>query len=569
MPSQSVRSLATSAAATSAVASERSPTSGRGNAATADRVEAEATSRAPADYAVKGTPVEHAPAEAGHAVNAGESATAERQTGEREVRILHAEDDPLRVSEATPASDDLYEERPLAEVCDPSWQAVGGVRGSVAAPMRSESLVEGSLFVGGAPSVMDVHQGQVGDCYLMAGLIGLVAADPGRVADMIQVSGGSAVVSFFRHDDAADAWVPTAITVNLDLAHRFDANDGPRLNGAGFRRSDQPVRSEWYAQAPFDDLWVCEDAYYEAAMWVPLIEKAYARFAERYGQYGGFAPRRANEATDGQGNARSGYEIIEAGFTQPVLRVLLGEGAGALPAADVEWSPGQANVEANERAVLRLLGQRGDGAVAGEKTVMTVGITETKSIERLGAQLAFLLGEKDVQQYPDFERALRRLDGAIGDWSKATDGPDKDALEAGVTRAARTMVAPGTWPILRSDRGGGEYRALDELLLIVANLGDDEGSGQRHVYARHEYVVMNSTFRDATGAALAVTNANLPMMLPLIDAARSAVNLRNPHGTNSPAPTGTADVTQDDGAFVVTLDQFFRSFDSQQSVALK
>ncbi len=569
MASQSMRAVETSAPTASAGASDGRARTGRGNADAADRVEAEATSRPPADYAVRGAPVEHAAVEPSGAVNAADTPSTERRAGEREVRILRTQDDPLRVAEATPAEAQLYEERPLGEVCDPAWQAVVGVRGSVEAPSRTEHFVDRPLFVGGAPSVMDVHQGQVGDCYLMAGLIGLVAAEPGRIADMIQVSGQSAIVSFFRHDAAADAWIPTAITVDLDLAHRTDPEGGrAQLNGAGFRRSEQPVQSDWYAQESFDDLWVCEDAYYEAAMWVPLVEKAYARFAERFGQYGGFLPRRANTATDAQGNPRSGYEIVEGGFTKPVMRVLLGGEMDTLSTEDVEWSPGQPNVSANELAVRRLLHQRGDGAVSGERSVMTVSMTEQASIERLDAQLSAVLEKPDVLQYPDFERALRRLQATLARWSSASS-EDQQELQARLVKESRGMAAPSTWPILQSSRGEGEYRALNELLLVVANLGDDEGRGQRHVYARHEYVVMGSTFRDASGAVLDVTDANLTDTLPRIEPTASEVQLRNPHGGNSPDAKGTRDPARDDGAFGLTLAQFFRSFDTQQSVVLK
>ena len=201
MASQSVQTVPTNAPRSSEPASARASGGDRGNGATAERVEAEATSRPPTGFTSKDGPVDHEEALAREAVNAEVPDGPERKAGAREVRILRSEDDPLAVFGTTPSEADLYTERPLGKACDPEWDAVEGIRGSVARPSRTEEIAGGSLFVGGAPSVLDVHQGQVGDCYLMAALIGLVAADPGRISQMIRVSGNSAVVSFFRFDD--------------------------------------------------------------------------------------------------------------------------------------------------------------------------------------------------------------------------------------------------------------------------------------------------------------------------------------------------------------------------------
>lgn len=107
----------------------------------------------------------------------------------------------------------------------------------------------GSLFVGG-PSVDDVDQGRVGDCYLLAGLGAVARQNPDAIRQMITDNGdGTFTVRFY------DNGVAKFVTVNRQLpvnsAGRFVfANDGD------------------LASSSTNELWVA------------LVEKAYAQVNE-------------------------------------------------------------------------------------------------------------------------------------------------------------------------------------------------------------------------------------------------------------------------------------------------
>ncbi|WP_052664504.1 C2 family cysteine protease [Nitriliruptor alkaliphilus] len=112
-----------------------------------------------------------------------------------------------------------------------------------------ERLEGAELYVDGV-DVMDVHQGSIGDCHLMATLGAIAAADPGFIEDMITDNGnGTYTVRF--HDDRGRV---EYVTVD----DRFPYN--PDAGRPEFARPGHPPE-----------------------LWPLIIEKAYA---QRYGSYG-------------------------------------------------------------------------------------------------------------------------------------------------------------------------------------------------------------------------------------------------------------------------------------------
>ena len=49
---------------------------------------------------------------------------------------------------------------------------------------------------------------------------------------------------------------------------------------------DSPIEAEWYVDITNKSLNTRRDTYYQTAIWAPLMEKAWAKFAEQYGKYG-------------------------------------------------------------------------------------------------------------------------------------------------------------------------------------------------------------------------------------------------------------------------------------------
>jgi len=134
-------------------------------------------------------------------------------------------------------------------------------------------------------------------------------------------------------------------------------------------------------------------------------------------------------------------------------------------------------------------------------------------------------------------------------------------------------------PLLASARSA-PVKNMVELILNVRNIGTDHSGGQRNVYAGHGYAIMTVAFMDTAGAPVAlqsVTGAQRAALLPNVDAGKSRVKVRNPHHGNEPDKDGmNHDVPGDgtpagaksDGIFTMTLDQFFRNFNTVGSGVL-
>jgi len=109
------------------------------------------------------------------------------------------------------------------------------------------SPVSGSLFGANGPSYLDVQQGAVGDCWLLAVLAEVAARDPSDIQDMFTYDGttldNGSVVGLYTVRFFNNAGAPEYVTVDTELP-----------SGGGYY--DQPVNG---------------------VLWVALAEKAYAQ----------------------------------------------------------------------------------------------------------------------------------------------------------------------------------------------------------------------------------------------------------------------------------------------------
>lgn len=147
-----------------------------------------------------------------------------------------------------------------------------GVQRPVATPGETV-LLSGPLF-DGAPDFRDPEQGRLGDCYLVATLSGLAAAQPERLRECIRDNAdGTVTVSFRRYDAAQARYVPHDVTID----RMVPAERGSLRFGRDDDRS-LPDRAE---------------------SWFPLLEKAYAAW-------------------------KGSYDAVECGYPYEVFEALLG-----------------------------------------------------------------------------------------------------------------------------------------------------------------------------------------------------------------------------------------------------
>lgn len=561
---QQTRAPATSRKAAGPTSAPASAT--RGNAYASGRHAASSTGQDPASFKdAAGHAIRHSEPDGREAFNWERERTM-GMCANRDVMIFHDEKNPLVGS--TPSEDALYVDRDPVGVSEPGWDTVERIVGSVDAPYRNPKVDTRAIFVDGTPSVDDIHQGQIGDCYFLAALGSVVASDPARVKKMISLSGNNAVVTLHRYDEAASTWIPVTISVSTDLAQTTDEEgDDTGLLGSSFRIGKEPTKTAWHADVIRNNLAVQEDQYFEASLWVPLMEKAFARYAEQYGQYGGFDSENANAQADDEGAAKSGYQVIEGGWAENIFPVVYGPDVLATDSTSMEFKAGGDVIADNEEAVRNLLRVGGDGVEKDKAFHMTCGMDRDTAVERLDDQLALVVASGAVDATPGFKRELEYLRTIVRGW-RAKDNDEK--VRAKLGQAVKEAVAPGAWPVLQSGRAHGDFRDLRDLMLVVANIDTDGNKGQRLTYAWHSYTVLGADWQDREGKALGVTQANLDAQKGTIDPSRSRVKLRNPHGTNEPDPSGKGTAEgADDGSFSLSLETFFRVFSFQEHGLVK
>jgi hypothetical protein len=115
----------------------------------------------------------------------------------------------------------------------------------------SQNFKTKPLFASGGPSMNDVFQGSVGDCYLMASLSAIAKANPEVIRRMVvDLGDGSYAVRFYRNGQ------PQYVRVDADL---------------------------WYD--PLSGKPIYAKLGQEGSLWVPIVEKAYAFWRMLKGSY--------------------------------------------------------------------------------------------------------------------------------------------------------------------------------------------------------------------------------------------------------------------------------------------
>lgn len=539
---------------------------GRGNAHDADAIGGTCGVQDPSVFQKDGHDIRHAEPDGEEAFNWARTA-AVGVSQNLDVHILHDAKDPIEGA-SPPTVDDLVIQREPVGYCEPGWETVDRVAGTIESPRIVPKVDTHTLFVDGAPSVDDIHQGQIGDCYFLAALGTVVSSDPGRITKMITLSGDDAVVNFHRYDAEKDTWLPVSIAVPTNLAQTTDADgDDTGLLGSSFRMGKEVKRRAWHADVMRGALAIQADTYYEAGLWVPLMEKAFAVYAEKYGQYGGFDADNANKQTDDDGKAKSGYEVMEGGYAEYVYPMVYGNDVVNTGTTSMEYKVGGNLLDDNVEAIRNLLRVNGDGIGKDEAFDMTCAMDRDEAVERLDHELDHVLKRRDIEQVASFKDELEYLRAIVRGW-RSMGNSEKQRAKLG--KAAKETVAAGAWPILQSPRFGTDFKDLRDMMLVVANIDTDGNAGQRLTYAWHSYSVLGAEFTDATGSALGITQASLDAQKGSIDPRRSHVRLRNPHGTNEPDPAGKG-ITDgpDDGAFNLSLETFLRVFSFQEHALVK
>ncbi len=530
-----------------------------------------------------------------------------------------------------PTEADLYERQDLSQtdgsppLTSSAFQNVSEIRGTPAGPIVDEAA-DDSLFIDPGPKPADVQQGGIGDCWDMATFIGIVNRDPGKIRAMMQPDGsGGAAVTFYRRR-VTDTWLgfgtPTVdyatevVSVNNELAFdrsaasaagtapatdralRALANGQPyghQIHGAQLQAAPAPKARKWFCVVNGTTLEIHRLDVYQMARWAPILEKAAARFAEVYGQYG----HGAGVSAEGEKSGGSGYADISGGFPGYTLTMFYGQ-AGQYTAggqggvSSTAWTPANAGssalLTANQAAFDRLLTLAGRGATytPGDTTAPIVTARalggdsgDAAYIPRLDQSITAAVGDPDWANVdPQAQGDVTGVQTAIQAWTAATPDPTplpsnppptgKTRTKQALVAAARRAADPARNPTLIATARSAPVKAMLDLLLIVKNMPVDWSQGSRSVYAGHEYSVLSVSIINTPAAPAGFNIAAMPAMVrpglyQFVDVNASTVTVMNPHHQNEPDPTGTAADTG--GVFTVNLDRFFRLYAAVMSAS--
>ena len=338
----------------------------------------------------------------------------------------------------------------------PGFQDVTGFNGTVNQPIIEEEA-DKSLYINGQPSPNDVQQGGIGDCYFESALMSLAQRDPGKIKSMMAPDGkGGATVTLWRrqnHDKSLWEHLTGGpqydyIAVDVHVSSELCFWKGGGVRGNQLFAGQQPTSQEWWAAVNAGKLEVHRKDEFQMARWAPLMEKAFARFAQTHGQYGGARGGKAAAPTG------SGYDVIEGGLPMHVLSFIYGAEADS-KAADVKhgtinWQPGASQgvglLNANSQVIdqLILLAGRGDSPGPADKDApnLTAVAFEGDMVNRLGPAVVAAIADPDFAKLdPERQAAITAVSTAWNTWNVLppdTPGPPP------VTAKATAYTAIGT-----------------------------------------------------------------------------------------------------------------------------
>ncbi len=378
------------------------------------------------------------------------------------VRVVADETTPVHTEPpGTPPQEQVYEESAEQTTPpEPGFTTITDQDGTMEAPVVTQEAND-SLYIGEGPTADDVQQMSIGDCYFLATLQSVLSQDPGKIPSMMSPSGdGGATVTFWRRQEHEDSWwedfsgtgptndyIQVAVTVSAELAVNISNNE---VHGAQLRCAPSPMAADWWARLNGTTLEVHRDELFQCARWAPLFEKAFARFSEAHGQYGGF---------HGDSGGGRGYENISGGVPMYTMGIFYGEEADSTDAdvhrSDTAWTPGGDVLSSNAAVVnqLLLLAGRPEQAAPGEADapIVMASAFVSQLIPRLKAAIPAAQAAADWSTLSATQRNnVTAVANAITAWEALPPDPagagptgPKAVAQAAIGTACSVAVQPG------------------------------------------------------------------------------------------------------------------------------
>jgi hypothetical protein len=287
-----------------------------------------------------------------------------------------------------------------------------------------------SLFIDGRPSADDVMQTGLGDCFYLALVASVADRDPGRILRLLPDSGGATFRATFHFQASKQSTrsIPRVVELPVTLAY-----NGEDLQGSRFRIVPTGV-SRWTRH----EGGVREQRLYQTALWAPLMEKAYARFAQEHGIYGQLFG----------GTGKSGYDVIgdTGGSSHWLASVVYGNDLVERTTHEQMLGAGEPGAEPPSAELVAALARLAGHAKPDETVHLTAGGDEQamgQQVKRLAA--AIMGGELGAKLPPALAGHLSALAGAPVDEAGRVDAA---AMRTTANELTDALVYLGDAPVV-------------------------------------------------------------------------------------------------------------------------
>lgn len=430
--------------------------------------------------------------------------------------------------------------------------------GTLEAPNVYPELVPDCLFINGTTHEADVIQNDIGDCYFLAALLGIIHSDPSFIPKMMSVHNGVVRTNFYHLEgEGEDAhWVQKPLETQYGVM-----SDHGRMHGCYYRIAYDPSQAAWSANVETNTLKVKRRDLYQAALWVNCIESAFSYYAHLYGQYGD----RSQKPEDVE--KRDGENEIDGGHAGRCLHMFFGEDVPNSNITEIRNHSREKSILENAAPLMKEF-MKFSMTQDGSKTEDThICIAAFKSdigprgrfyastlIHEIDAALE---DEMDAAKKADLEaarEALLDIDYLVAKYLGQQGVGGREGLKTGSEyeicnslHECQLKLATNT---TFTEAGFADYTSLRSALgTIIENKYNDI-----FIYQKHAYNVAHVDFRDKDGNPISVDNSTtFEEFAMLVDVDKSTVILENPHGQTKAVRPGQDRTRTAEGKFEATL----------------
>ena len=404
-----------------------------------------------------------------------------------------------------------------------SGQVANRVEGTLDKPNTINKVVPNSLFIDGKSYQEDIRQGNLGDCYFLAAILQVVHYDQNYIPNMMHMVGDEVYTELYHREGNKKSnyhWVrkPIAIKWGLNQMTGKDSagNTITQRIGANYRLKYEPEKEvKWSANFDADTLKINRTTFYQAAMWVNCLERAFADYSNLYGQYG-VGKSRYYTSSDR-------YNTINGGFPGYCLNMIYGDDAQASAQGDSSYgtpiSRQEISAESDKTSMLdgaeNLLGnlatlsQTQDGSKTSDMHISIWSYDDTiiprinyyaKSVK---AELdEYINTETDSEKVESYKRASAELDSVLVNasaYAKAASVAGREGSKSEDQRIAADALHDNQ-TVLASNSdfialGIEDYLSLRSTIATIVSKSEKDF----YIYTCHAYNIREIHFVDKEG----------------------------------------------------------------------